>query len=120
MKWSKEEVAKNLTRKVFRENGLGSMFNTVFNNSTFAALECVYPKVYKPWLLKQIPKGYWDEDTAKEAVIWLVEEQLHMDPKEALNKLTQEDFKKYRLSGMLSKIYYNDIFVAITSVYSKM
>ncbi len=120
LKWSKEEVAKNLTRKVFRENGLGSMFNTVFNNSTFAALECVYPKVYKPWLLKQIPKGYWDEDTAKEAVIWLVEEQLHMDPKEALNKLTQEDFKKYRLSGMLSKIYYNDIFVAITSVYSKM
>ena len=117
LQWTDDEIRKNLTRKSFRENGLGGMFNIIFNNSTYAAINCIYPDRFKPWELKQAPQGFWNEETAKEAIIWLFEEKLKWTDEEICEKLTKNIFYENGLLSMFQKIYNSNIYLVLNNAY---
>lgn len=117
LKWTDEDIRKNLSRKIFRENGLGGMFSMFFNNSTYAAINCVYPDRFKPWELKQAPKGFWNEETAKEASKWLFEEKLKWTDEEICEKLTPNVFKENGLGGMLYNFLGGNLYNVLNNAY---
>lgn len=117
LKWNDEQVCKNLTRKVFAEYKLRGMLELCFNNSTYLALEYTYPGRFKPWELKQAPNKYWNDETTKEAVIWLIEEKLKWSERQICNKLTKEIFAEYGLSGVLNVYFKSNVFRALDYAY---
>ena len=117
LKWSDEDICNNLCAKTFEKNGLGSMLTNVFNTSPYQALNAVYPDKFKPWQLKYVPNGYWNEETAREAIKWLVEEKFKWTDEDICRQLSIETFKKNGLAGMLVQIFNGSPHSAIEHTY---
>ena len=87
-----------------------------FNNSPYEAINYVYPNRYKPWEKTIVPKRYWeDEDTVKEALLWLFEEKLDIENNNIT--ITRKDFEKYKLGTLLLKYFNNSPYAAINYLY---
>lgn len=98
--------------------GLSSPYQKHFGSSPYAFLDAIYPNVYKPWEMSHTPMGIFtaNEELAKSAVIWLVEDKLSiglskMDKIEVWQKkiskqLTKEVLSDFGLRGLLA-IYNN-------------
>jgi len=118
LKWSREDICSKLGSDTFKENNLYGMLNVCFEYSPYKALEAAYPGEYRPWELKQAPKGFWTENTIHEAVRWLIEDKLGWSPDKAMKELAKEHFKEYGLSGMLAMFFGNNPMRALDKVYS--
>lgn len=114
-----EDIFTKLSRKVFCDNGLSSMLGNVFRWNIFEAVDNAYPNKYKPWLFSSFKycARSWSEKITKEAIIWLIEEELKLKKDEILDVLTIEVFHKYMLEGVLNKFFNGDIVAAVNSVY---
>lgn len=119
LKWSENDIKEKMCNRVFRENGLYGMLTLLFNNSTYEALNTVYPKKYHEWEIIRVPQNYWNLDTAKKATIWLIKEKLGYTEKEAKQKISLDDFKKNGLYGMLQTVFKGSVASAIENVYRK-
>ncbi|CDG01096.1 Putative Uncharacterized protein [Clostridium chauvoei JF4335] len=102
LKWSIDEIKNNLTGEIFIENKLNGMFSKIFNGSPYEVVNFVYPNQIKPWELKQVPNNYWNSNTTKEAIDWLLEQKLHQ---EKVKKITRKVFVENRLDGMIQKMF---------------
>jgi predicted transposase YbfD/YdcC len=103
LNWSIDDIKANLTKKVFKDNGLEGMLQHVFNYSPFCAIDTVYPNKIKPWELKQTPQGFWNYKTAREATKWLIEEKLKWGYEEILIYISANTFRENCLAGLLKK-----------------
>ena len=95
------------------------MLGSVFRWNIFEAVDNAYPNKYKPWLFSSFKycARSWNEKITKEAIIWLIEEELKLKKDEILDVLTIEVFHKYMLEGVLNKFFNGDIVAAVNSVY---
>ena len=117
LKWSEEDVVRKLNSKTFTDNKLGGMFDSVFNRSTYAAINNAYPGKYKPWQFANVPNSYWTKETAAEATMWLIEEKLKWSEEELLKKLSTKTFYDNGLRGMLNAVFVNSPYAAIDNAY---
>ena len=104
LKWLFEDIidikSNIITVYDFKKNGLYGLLNTNFNQSTYEAINYMYPNKYKAWERCSVPKGYWNnEDHIKDAILWLFEEKVKS------NDITVKDFKEYRLNGLLANVF---------------
>ena len=58
LKWSDEDVRRNLSQNTFKENSLRGMLAILFNESPYRAIENAYPGKFKPWELPSVPKKF--------------------------------------------------------------
>ena len=105
LKWSDEDVRRNLSQNTFKENSLRGMLDVLFNGSPYLAIENAYPGKFKPWELPSVPKKFWNLETAKEATIWLIEEKLKWSDEDVKGKLTLNTFKENSLKSMLNYLF---------------
>ena len=105
LKWSDEDVRRNLSQNTFKENSLRGMLAILFNESPYRAIENAYPGKFKPWELPSVPKKFWNLETAKEATIWLIEEKLKWSDEDVKGKLTLNTFKENSLKSMLNYLF---------------
>ena len=56
LKWSDEDVRRNLSQNTFKENSLRGMLDVLFNGSPYFAIENAYPGKFKPWEVARVPK----------------------------------------------------------------
>ena len=117
LKWDDEDIKKKLNARLFKKYYLCNMLMNVFNASPFLILNNAYPGKFHEWELKTVPKKYWNEDTAKKATIWLIEEKLHFTDEQIKHNLLVRTFKKYNLENMLYYFFNNDIFLAVDNAY---
>ena len=115
LKWT--GVRQELKAIIFKKNGLSGMINTLFNGSLYEAMNNAYPGKYKPWQFEHVPNSYWTEETAIEAVRWLIEERLKWSEEDVLKKLRQKTFHDNRLSGMLMRIFKDSPYLAMNATY---
>ncbi len=116
LKWSDEEICKNLSQQVFKNHGLAGMIY-IFNDSTYEALNNAYPGKFKPWQLSMTPNNYWNKETAKMATIWLIEKKLKWSDEEICEKLSVQVFKNHGLSGMIYTIFNGSPYEALNNAY---
>ena len=117
LKWSDEDVRRNLSQNTFKENSLGGMLTILFNGSPYLAIENAYPGKFKPWELPSVPKKIWNVETAKEATIWLIEEKLKWSDEDIKEKLSANTFIKNSFGGMLTILFNNSPYLAIENAY---
>lgn len=118
MQWTEEEIKKNWRSRTISKDGIARIIKTVFNNSMYEAINTSYPNRFKPWELA-LPRTYWNFESAKEAMKWLVEEKLQFDPKEALSKLSYEDVYSNNLRAMLEIGFKTNLEEAIKLTFPK-
>jgi len=104
VKWLVEKLKKDprdLTGEDFYENRLGGL-SVYYNGSPYKAVKEAFPEMnIKPWEMAITLMGFYKKKENRiEAVKWLVE-KTGKDPR----NLTQNDFKKNRLRGLLP--FYN-------------
>lgn len=110
-------IKRELSTKIFYENGMGSLLNLKFNCSVYNAINFIYPNRFKPWDFLKVPSGYWTKETGIEATRWLIEEKLNLSDTEIKNKLSAKLFCDNGLSGMLRHVFNNSPFEAINAAY---
>ena len=118
LKWSDEDVRRNLSKNTFKENSLRGMLNLLFNGSPYLAIENAYPRKFKAWEFSKTSKKFWNLKTAREATIWLIEEKLKWSNEDVKKKLTRNIFIQNSLGGMLTILFNNSPYLAIENAYS--
>lgn len=116
LKWDTNDIAQNIKLEVFKENLLGGAVHILFKDSTYKAINNIYPNKFKPWELLKVPNDYWDNKSAIIATKWLLEEKLEMSDEDILNINTRV-FLTNNLGGMLQVIYNNSPIKAIMEAY---
>lgn len=109
LKWNKEDIKNNLSKQIFIDNNLYGMIQKYFNASPFQAIDSVYPGMIKPWELKTTPQSYWNEETSKLAINWLVKEKLNWDKEYAKSHLKKAVLKKYGLHFIMENYTLEEI-----------
>ena len=112
-----DDIPKKVSYKVFKDNGLGGMLQTLYNSSPFQAINALYPGKFKPWEFSV--KNYWTKETiqtARKSTRWLIEEKLKLTPSE-INKVKRKHFLDFNLGQMLRIFYQNSHILALTDVY---
>ena len=117
LKWSEEDVVRKLNSKTFTDNKLGGMLDSVFNRSTYAAINNAYPEKYKPWQFANVPNSYWTKETAAEATKWFIEEKLKWSEEELLKKLSTKTFYDNGLGEILNATFTKSLYAAINNAY---
>ena len=118
LKWSDEDVRRNLSKNTFKENSLRGMLNLLFNGSPYLAIENAYPRKFKAWEFSKTSKKFWNLKTAREATTWLIEEKLKWSNEDVKKKLTRNIFIQNSLGGMLTILFNNSPYLAIENAYS--
>jgi hypothetical protein len=112
-----EEIPKKVSYKIFKENGLGGMLQTLYNSSPYQAINALHPGKFKPWEFSV--KNYWAKETllkARESTKWLIEEKLKFTPND-IRKVKRKHFLDFNLGQMLRIFYQNSHILALTDVY---
>ena len=117
LKWSDEDVRRNLSQNTFKENSLRGMLDVLFNGSPYFAIENAYPGKFKAWEFAKVPKNFWNLKTASEATIWLIEEKLRWSDEDVRRNLSQNTFKENSLRGMLDVLFNCSPYLAIDNAY---
>ena len=117
LKWSDEDVRRNLSQNTFKENSLRGMLDVLFNGSPYFAIENAYPGKFKAWEFAKVPKNFWNMETAKEATMWLIEEKLKWSDEDVRRNLSQNTFKENSLRGMLDVLFNGSPYLAIDNAY---
>lgn len=115
--WDIEDIKNNISSKVFKELGLSAMLQCVYGGSPYRAICDVYPNKLKAWELKNVPIGFWDECTAREAIKWLIEDKLNLSLNEDKYLGLQKEFIKHGLGYLLSDKFENSPYLAMDFAY---
>lgn len=74
--WNKKDIAEKLTKNTFIENGLGGLISDeLICGSVYKCLQLAFGQDFiEPWELKCTPMSYWNLETAKLPVYYLIDE----------------------------------------------
>lgn len=117
LQWTHEDIKKYCSQKLFARYKLKGMFNHVFNDSPFQAVNAVYPGQFKEWELNRVPPNFWTEETGIRATKWLIEERLQWTEDDIREKICLKVFIDNRLYGMLQTVYHESVWQAVNAAY---
>lgn len=122
LNWTDDDVKEKLRKFTFRENNLGGLICSKYNDSPFAAITAAYPENnFHAWDFVNAPNDYWQGEKGRENAIaatkWLIEEKLKWSENEIIENLTQNAFTENNLLGMLKKAFNCNLFEAIDATY---
>lgn len=122
--WS--ALANRVDRAAFIDAGLGGMLAIVYGGSVYEALSDVTPNLL-PWQMgTQVPLNYWKgeqgQENARTAMRWMLA-QLGLEdasPHQVAEKITQEEFSRFGLQGMLATVYGSSRFSALSDILPEL
>lgn len=118
-----QEIARTLDADTFERNGLGGMLSRVYRNSTYEALQDLFPEI-RPWTTGlPAPHRFWageqGREHAHEAMRWMLAELKlqKSSPTEIAAQLDQAVFVRMGLGGMLGIVYNNSPYAALSDLF---
>lgn len=120
LKWDRETFCKQINLEVIRKYKLIGAFSGLYDRTMFPFISDSFPEwEIKPWELEKsrVPKSYWNEETTREAVRWLIEDRLKWDKEKIINELSATIFKEHNLEGMLQSEFEHSPYQAIFHAY---
>lgn len=117
---SDDDIKQKWNNKLLIENKLGYMMKHIFNNNTYAAIDAAYPGKFKYWEISRVPSTYWNDNTIKDAVKWLIEENLKFTSlEEAKEKILKKDFYNNGLSYIIRHLFKGDVNAILNFTYKE-
>ena len=117
LKLTDEELKAQWGFSLLKKYKLYGMTKTMFDNSSIAVINAVYPGKFKIWELKKVSNGYWTRESAIEALKWLIEEELQLTDEELINFWSLKELKKYHLDKPIDQVFSTNLYEAIDAVY---
>lgn len=91
----KEDDFKNLNYALLKKYKLKTPLANVYENSVYKMLSDVYPGI-KPYCLDVSPRCYYDDkENRLDAIRWLIEDKLKIEPEHALDVIEPKMFDDY-------------------------
>ncbi|MGH1364814.1 MAG: hypothetical protein ACRBF0_14720 [Calditrichia bacterium] len=111
----------SLKREHFASNGLSYLFNTYYNSAS-RAVAVAYPQL-RPWQIGKIPASVWTDETAAEAIRWMISEK-SWDVSELADRirageLTRKTFSEFGLATLFEKRFGKNLFRAINAAWPR-
>lgn len=104
LKWNDQDIKKNYSKQIYKDNNLYGMIQSCFNASPFEAINSAYPNCFKEWELPNVPRNFWNsKENCINATKWLIEEKLKLDITTAKQKLSYAHFKDNNISSLCNK-----------------
>lgn len=117
--WSDKEIVQNFNSDILSKYGLYTMLMDVFKGSIFAVIHNAYPQKYQNWEFFNIYVGsnFWNENTAKDALIWLFEIKLNWTDEQIKESYNVNVIKENNLYGMLQSLFDCSPYKALNFIY---
>ena len=115
LQYDRQQILDNFSITFIRKYKLEGIMKK-FNHSPYELLNYIYPGEYKPWELSNAPVNTWTEETAVEALKWLIEEKLMWSREEVIKSYS----KKTLIDNGLKSIMYlfdNSPYNALNAAY---
>lgn len=120
LKLTEDEIKYYWSYKFLEQYQLANAVSVFFRGrNLFELLNLAYPNRFKPWELGNVPKGFWNRQTAIEATRWLIETQLKVTPQEARKLGLYRLFKENGVIGALS-IFNSSPRAALEAAYPEL
>ena len=94
-----------------------TIYSGLFNGNPYNLINTVYPDKFKPWEIPKTPKNFWNVETGKQAVRWMIEDKLKWSEKDVKEKYCQKVFNQFKLEAMLNMVFACSPFKAINATY---
>jgi len=117
LKWNDNDIKNKLDTWIFVNNRLGGMLYQHFKNSSFEAINLVYPNKFKEWEFKHTPINFWTKEKGIDATKWLIEEKLKLSIHKVKYIISYKDFIDNGLKGMLTTMFDNSTKKALEETY---
>jgi hypothetical protein len=120
LKWDRQTFCENMNLQIIRKYKLNGAFSGVYKRNIYPYISASFPEwELKPWEIKKsrVPANYWNEETTREAIRWLVEKRLKWDKETVINELSATVFKNHNLEGMLQSEFQHSPYQAICHAY---
>lgn len=120
LKWEREDFCRNINMKTIQKYRLNGAFSGLYERNIYPFVTASFPEwEIKPWELEKsrVPKNYWNEETAREAVRWLIEEKLNWNKGQVERNLSASIFEKYNLGGLLQLMFQRSPYLAVSNAY---
>lgn len=115
LKWGREDIVNNFSIELLQKH---KMESATTNFSLYAVIELAYPGEFKPWELKVLARGFWDNtDNVIWAMRWLIEEKLKWTREDICKKYSRNTLganclwsltSKYSLYDLINMTYPNE------------
>lgn len=103
-----EDIVK-MTAESLKEYNLYAFLVVKCKMDIYEIMELAFPNEYKPWEFPKIKSGFWkDKKNIQEAVKWLIQKRLHLNPYETII-ISKEDFYNNGLGSLVSYVDLNHI-----------
>lgn len=117
LKWSEEDIIKNITTFTFDTYKLEGMLRYVFDYSVYNVVNALYPNKYKCWELSCVTNNYWNEKTGKDAMTWLFKDKLKWSEEDVKKNFVTRTIRENGLKGMFIISFNSSLIKAANSVY---
>lgn len=106
--------SKEISRIFFKDNGLSTVFERIFNKNMFNLFNTAYPNRFRIWELGNVRSEYWqDLKNCYRASKWIVKKEglNESDVQSAIEekKITRKTFSQYGLGALLKKAFDNSL-----------
>ena len=116
-KWTDEDIRTKSIRELFTKYGTTSILSTS-TIDTYSLIDSIYPNKFKPCELSScMPKNYWNVDTGKAAIKWMIEEKLMWSDEDIKENYSMKIIVQFKLAKMLKDVFDSNLFEAINSAY---
>lgn len=116
-KWTDENIKSKPIYELFNRYGVTTIYVKYFNGNPYNLINTVYPDRFKPWELPYTPKNFWNVETGKLAVKWMIEDKLNWSEKDIKEKYSLKILKQFKLQAMLDMVFECSPFKAINATY---
>lgn len=115
--WTEEDIKNKPIYPLFVKYKVTTIYTEFFNGSSYNLINKIYPNKFKPWETISKPRYYWNIETGKEAIKWMIEEKLKWSDEDIKEKYNSNTFKQFKLASMLDIVFNNSPFKAINATY---
>ena len=120
--WTKDDIKTKISKETFIENGVGCLYLEEINGSVYKALCNAYGENYiMPWELQCTPMSYWNEETIKKPLQWLIDEKGYS--KKTIVNLSENDiinFGFFTAYDMCNQSLYKLLDITFPGEYQKV
>lgn len=115
--WTEEDIKTKPVYELLKKYGVTTIYVSNFNGTSYNLINAIYPNKFKPWEILYAPKNYWNVETGKQAIKWMIEEKLKWTTEDIKEKYGYNIFKKFKLNGMLNAVFKSSPYKAINATY---
>ncbi|MCZ6944551.1 DUF4046 domain-containing protein [Bacillus mycoides] len=100
-----------------KANKLVSACQLIWRNSPYKMINDLYPGIFKEWELKVTPAGYWKENSALEALRWIIEEKEKLTEEQLLSVYSQRWLINKKLWTPLKRFWNGSPYEMLNALY---